>query len=206
MTFNLLAQFALINACFVRSPIPLGSTVLLESRLDKKEGRKIFISCKVTSTDGSKVHTETTGNIHFYTPNVSDDDIMLVSKLAVGHISALLLSVSSLSCSLSCRAALFLSISISQLLKGVWHKCTSLPPARTVRTQRVLVYECVCVYLRENFSKYDIVGLLLYHNIDASLLTSINKVFMKLWLPLLSITDTSSVHIKTLFMDLNVIY
>ncbi|XP_073341715.1 acyl-coenzyme A thioesterase THEM4 isoform X2 [Pagrus major] len=43
-----------------RSPIPLGSTVLLESTLDKKEGRKTFIICKVTSTDGSKVHTETT--------------------------------------------------------------------------------------------------------------------------------------------------
>ncbi|XP_039660623.1 acyl-coenzyme A thioesterase THEM4 isoform X2 [Perca fluviatilis] len=43
-----------------RSPIPLGSTVLLESFLDKKEGRKTFISCKVTSSDGSKLHTETT--------------------------------------------------------------------------------------------------------------------------------------------------
>lgn len=43
-----------------RSPIPLGSTVLLESCLDKKEGRKTYISCKVTSTDGSRVHTETT--------------------------------------------------------------------------------------------------------------------------------------------------
>ncbi|XP_041799009.1 acyl-coenzyme A thioesterase THEM4 [Chelmon rostratus] len=42
-----------------RSPIPLGSTVLVESSLDKTEGRKIFMSCKVTSTDGSKVHTET---------------------------------------------------------------------------------------------------------------------------------------------------
>ncbi|XP_035528065.1 acyl-coenzyme A thioesterase THEM4 [Morone saxatilis] len=43
-----------------RRPIPLGSTVLIESSLDKKEGRKLFFSCKVTSTDGSKVHTETT--------------------------------------------------------------------------------------------------------------------------------------------------
>lgn len=43
-----------------RSPIPLGSTVLIESSLDRKEGRKTFVSCKVTSTDGSKVHTETT--------------------------------------------------------------------------------------------------------------------------------------------------
>ncbi|KAJ4931537.1 hypothetical protein JOQ06_025832 [Pogonophryne albipinna] len=42
-----------------RRPIPLGSTVLLESSLEKKEGRKIFITCRVTSTDGSKLHTET---------------------------------------------------------------------------------------------------------------------------------------------------
>ncbi|XP_029927423.1 acyl-coenzyme A thioesterase THEM4 isoform X2 [Myripristis murdjan] len=44
-----------------RSPIPLGSTVLIESCLDKNEGRKTFLSCKVTSTDGSKLHTEATG-------------------------------------------------------------------------------------------------------------------------------------------------
>jgi len=52
-----------------RSPIPLGSTVLLESSLDKKEGRKTFISCKVTSTDGSKLHTEATAL--FLSVNVS---------------------------------------------------------------------------------------------------------------------------------------
>ncbi|KAF6739739.1 Acyl-coenzyme A thioesterase THEM4 [Oryzias melastigma] len=43
-----------------RSPIPLGSTVLIESTLEKTEGRKLFISCKVTSTDGSKRHTDAT--------------------------------------------------------------------------------------------------------------------------------------------------
>ncbi|KAM4735133.1 acyl-coenzyme A thioesterase THEM4 isoform 3-T4 [Anableps anableps] len=43
-----------------RSPIPLGSTVLIESILDKEEGKKMFISCRVTSTDGSKLHTEAT--------------------------------------------------------------------------------------------------------------------------------------------------
>ncbi|XP_010785318.1 acyl-coenzyme A thioesterase THEM4 isoform X2 [Notothenia coriiceps] len=42
-----------------RRPIPLGGTVLLESSLEKKEGRKTFITCRVTSTDGSKLHTET---------------------------------------------------------------------------------------------------------------------------------------------------
>ncbi|XP_027869235.1 acyl-coenzyme A thioesterase THEM4 [Xiphophorus couchianus] len=43
-----------------RSPIPLGSTVLIESILDKEDGRKMYISCRVTSTDGSKLHTEAT--------------------------------------------------------------------------------------------------------------------------------------------------
>ncbi|XP_047214612.1 acyl-coenzyme A thioesterase THEM4 isoform X1 [Girardinichthys multiradiatus] len=43
-----------------RSPIPLGSTVLIESTLDKEEGKKKFILCSVTSTDGSRVHTEAT--------------------------------------------------------------------------------------------------------------------------------------------------
>nr|XP_057940112.1 acyl-coenzyme A thioesterase THEM4 [Doryrhamphus excisus] len=52
-----------------RSPIPLGSTVLIESTLDKREGRKTFISCKVTSTDGSKLHTE--AKVLFLSINVS---------------------------------------------------------------------------------------------------------------------------------------
>uniref|UniRef100_H3DLW8 Acyl-coenzyme A thioesterase THEM4 n=1 Tax=Tetraodon nigroviridis TaxID=99883 RepID=H3DLW8_TETNG len=43
-----------------RSPIPLGSTVLLESSLDKTEGRKTFVSCQVTSSDGATLHTEAT--------------------------------------------------------------------------------------------------------------------------------------------------
>ncbi|KAM8825724.1 acyl-coenzyme A thioesterase THEM4 [Synchiropus picturatus] len=43
-----------------RSPVPLGSTVLLQSSLVKREGRKISLSCKVTSPDGSKLHTEAT--------------------------------------------------------------------------------------------------------------------------------------------------
>ncbi|XP_059194342.1 acyl-coenzyme A thioesterase THEM4-like [Centropristis striata] len=43
-----------------RRPIPMGSTLLLESSLDKKEGKKIFLSCKMTSSDGSRVHTEAT--------------------------------------------------------------------------------------------------------------------------------------------------
>ncbi|XP_059194341.1 acyl-coenzyme A thioesterase THEM4-like [Centropristis striata] len=53
-----------------RSPIPLGSTVVLESSLDKKEGKKTFISCKVTSSDGSQLHTEAT--VLFLSVSVSD--------------------------------------------------------------------------------------------------------------------------------------
>ncbi|XP_054903761.1 acyl-coenzyme A thioesterase THEM4 isoform X2 [Poeciliopsis prolifica] len=52
-----------------RSPIPLGSTVLIESILDKEEGRKMYLSCRVTSTDGSKLHTEATAL--FLSVNVS---------------------------------------------------------------------------------------------------------------------------------------
>lgn len=43
-----------------RSPIQLGSTVVMESIVDKREGRKTFISCKVTNPDGTKLHTEAT--------------------------------------------------------------------------------------------------------------------------------------------------
>ncbi|XP_013884988.1 acyl-coenzyme A thioesterase THEM4 [Austrofundulus limnaeus] len=43
-----------------RSPIPLGSTVLIESTLGEQEGRKMFVSCKISSSDGSKLHTEAT--------------------------------------------------------------------------------------------------------------------------------------------------
>ncbi|KPP66537.1 acyl-coenzyme A thioesterase THEM4-like [Scleropages formosus] len=44
-----------------RSPIPLGSVVLVHSLLEKMEERKILIFCQVTSSDGSKLHTEATG-------------------------------------------------------------------------------------------------------------------------------------------------
>ncbi|XP_030641326.1 acyl-coenzyme A thioesterase THEM4 [Chanos chanos] len=44
-----------------RSPIPLGSVVLVHSSLERTEGRKTFVTCQVTSADGSKLHTEATG-------------------------------------------------------------------------------------------------------------------------------------------------
>ncbi|KAM9783206.1 acyl-coenzyme A thioesterase THEM4 [Neosynchiropus ocellatus] len=43
-----------------RSPVPLGSTVLLQSSLVKREGRKLSLTCQITSPDGSKLHTEAT--------------------------------------------------------------------------------------------------------------------------------------------------
>ncbi|XP_058246426.1 acyl-coenzyme A thioesterase THEM4 isoform X1 [Hemibagrus wyckioides] len=43
-----------------RSPIPLGGVVLIHSALDRLEGKKIFVNCRVTSTDESKLHTEAT--------------------------------------------------------------------------------------------------------------------------------------------------
>ncbi|XP_058862167.1 acyl-coenzyme A thioesterase THEM4-like isoform X1 [Acipenser ruthenus] len=43
-----------------RNPIPLGSVVLVECELDRTEGRKTFVSCRITSADGSKLHAEAT--------------------------------------------------------------------------------------------------------------------------------------------------
>ncbi|KTF74711.1 hypothetical protein cypCar_00016606 [Cyprinus carpio] len=43
-----------------RSPMPLGSVVLIHSALDRKERRKTYITCKVSSTDESKLYTEAT--------------------------------------------------------------------------------------------------------------------------------------------------
>ncbi|XP_040900721.1 acyl-coenzyme A thioesterase THEM4 isoform X2 [Toxotes jaculatrix] len=105
-----------------RNPIPLGSTVLIESCLDAKEGRKTFISCKVSSTDGSKLHTEATGNVHFYAHNLSDGTCVK----ARSYICSLTFCiVTILFCSFfvvvvvfhSSCAALFLSINVSHLLR-----------------------------------------------------------------------------------------
>ncbi|XP_056619175.1 acyl-coenzyme A thioesterase THEM4 [Triplophysa dalaica] len=41
-----------------RSPVPLGSVLLIHCALDRIEGKKIFVNCKVTSSDESKLHTE----------------------------------------------------------------------------------------------------------------------------------------------------
>nr|XP_009666450.1 PREDICTED: acyl-coenzyme A thioesterase THEM4-like [Struthio camelus australis] len=42
------------------NPVPLGSVVLVDSKVDKVEGRKVFLSCKVQSVDGGTLHAEAT--------------------------------------------------------------------------------------------------------------------------------------------------
>uniref|UniRef100_A0A8C8S641 Acyl-coenzyme A thioesterase THEM4 n=1 Tax=Pelusios castaneus TaxID=367368 RepID=A0A8C8S641_9SAUR len=44
-----------------RSPIPLGSVVLVDSKVDQVEERKVFLSCEVRSIDGQTLHAEATG-------------------------------------------------------------------------------------------------------------------------------------------------
>ncbi|XP_078063786.1 acyl-coenzyme A thioesterase THEM4-like isoform X3 [Mustelus asterias] len=48
-----------VNINFKR-PVPLGSTVVMEIWIDKVDKRKIFLSCRVTNSDGSELHTEGT--------------------------------------------------------------------------------------------------------------------------------------------------
>ncbi|XP_049336898.1 acyl-coenzyme A thioesterase THEM4 isoform X4 [Astyanax mexicanus] len=43
-----------------RSPVPLGSVSLIHSAVDKVEGRKIFVTCRMTSIDESKLYTDAT--------------------------------------------------------------------------------------------------------------------------------------------------
>ncbi|XP_077320044.1 acyl-coenzyme A thioesterase THEM4-like [Lithobates pipiens] len=43
-----------------RNPIPLGSTVILDSRVEKVDGRKVYSSCRVRSHDDSVVYNEAT--------------------------------------------------------------------------------------------------------------------------------------------------
>uniref|UniRef100_A0A8C5SYJ4 Acyl-coenzyme A thioesterase THEM4 n=1 Tax=Laticauda laticaudata TaxID=8630 RepID=A0A8C5SYJ4_LATLA len=44
-----------------KSPVELGSVVLVDTRVDKIEGRKIFASGEVWSVDGQTLHAEATG-------------------------------------------------------------------------------------------------------------------------------------------------
>ncbi|XP_049736460.1 acyl-coenzyme A thioesterase THEM4 isoform X2 [Elephas maximus indicus] len=44
-----------------KRPVPLCSVVVINSQLDKVEGRKFFVSCNVRSADEQTLHTEGTG-------------------------------------------------------------------------------------------------------------------------------------------------
>lgn len=48
-----------LNITFKR-PIPLGSAVVINSQVDKIEGRKVFVSCNVRSADEKTLHSEAT--------------------------------------------------------------------------------------------------------------------------------------------------
>ena len=41
-------------------PIPLNATTLVEARIDKIEGRKVFTSGEIKSADGSKIYSKGT--------------------------------------------------------------------------------------------------------------------------------------------------
>ncbi|XP_053550593.1 acyl-coenzyme A thioesterase THEM4-like [Bombina bombina] len=43
-----------------RNSIPLGSTVIVDSQVDKVEGRKVYASCQIRSHDDALLHTEAT--------------------------------------------------------------------------------------------------------------------------------------------------
>ncbi|XP_077342121.1 acyl-coenzyme A thioesterase THEM4-like isoform X2 [Lithobates pipiens] len=43
-----------------RSPIPLGSTVLIDSRVEKVDGQKVYTRCQVRSHDSAVLHSEAT--------------------------------------------------------------------------------------------------------------------------------------------------
>ncbi|XP_043432281.1 LOW QUALITY PROTEIN: acyl-coenzyme A thioesterase THEM4 [Prionailurus bengalensis] len=53
------AMTASLNISFKR-PIPLGSVVVINSQVDKVEGRKLFLSCNIRSMDEKTVYSEAT--------------------------------------------------------------------------------------------------------------------------------------------------
>uniref|UniRef100_A0A6I8P359 Acyl-coenzyme A thioesterase THEM4 n=2 Tax=Ornithorhynchus anatinus TaxID=9258 RepID=A0A6I8P359_ORNAN len=52
-----------------KSPVPLGSTVVLKSQVDRLEGRKMFISCRVHSANQKTLHVEATSLFVKLDPN-----------------------------------------------------------------------------------------------------------------------------------------
>ncbi|XP_063296118.1 acyl-coenzyme A thioesterase THEM4 isoform X2 [Pelobates fuscus] len=43
-----------------RNPIPLGHTVIVDSKVEKTEGRKVYATCHIRSHDDKVIHTEAT--------------------------------------------------------------------------------------------------------------------------------------------------
>ncbi|KAM6190125.1 acyl-coenzyme A thioesterase THEM4-like isoform 1-T2 [Sarcoramphus papa] len=43
------------------APVPLGAVLLVESRAERLEGRKVFLSCHVRSANGDTLHAQATG-------------------------------------------------------------------------------------------------------------------------------------------------
>lgn len=122
------------NPSSVKSPIPLGSTVVLESCLDKKEDKKTFVTCKVTSSNGSKLHTEATGNLFGGAASVwCWQCVGLKSNL---HRALLFHTF---------PAALFVSISVCKILDGVWRARKKSPPSWWPQLFRC-VWGGVCVW------------------------------------------------------------
>lgn len=128
-----LCWFCSTNLSFVKSPITLGSTVVLESSLDKKEGKKTFVSCKVTSSDGAKLHTEATGNLFWgAAPVWCWQCVSIKSNLD----RALLFR--------TFPAALFVSIGVCKILDGVWR----IPNDQSWWPELLrCVWGCVCMLI-----------------------------------------------------------
>ncbi|XP_067832136.1 acyl-coenzyme A thioesterase THEM4 [Heptranchias perlo] len=62
--FNIAGPILTVNLNInLRSPVPLGCTVVLGAQIEKIEARKVFMSCQVTSADGTKLHAD--GSILF---------------------------------------------------------------------------------------------------------------------------------------------
>ncbi|XP_063002080.1 acyl-coenzyme A thioesterase THEM4 isoform X2 [Elgaria multicarinata webbii] len=60
-----------------KSPIPLGSVVLVKCKLDRTEGRKLFFTGAVRSVDGQTLHAEATALfIQLQSKNPSSDNQM----------------------------------------------------------------------------------------------------------------------------------
>ncbi|KAK2512230.1 Them4 [Columba guinea] len=43
------------------APVPLGTVLLLDGRIERMEGRKVFLSCHVRAPDGDTLHARATG-------------------------------------------------------------------------------------------------------------------------------------------------